>query len=54
LEIKEEARRDAAQYYLQQTDLPLSQIAERLGYAEHSVFTRSCVRWFSKTPSQMR
>jgi AraC-like DNA-binding protein len=54
LEIKENARREAAQYYLQQTDLPLSQIAERLGYAEHSVFTRSCLRWFSSTPSQMR
>jgi AraC-like DNA-binding protein len=53
-EIKDEVRRDAALYYIAQTDLDLTQIAGRLGYAEHSVLTRSCVRWFSAAPSQVR
>jgi AraC-like DNA-binding protein len=53
-EIKDEVRRDAALYYLQQTDLDLTHIAEKLGYAEHSVLTRSCIRWFSASPSQLR
>jgi AraC-like DNA-binding protein len=53
-EIKDEVRRDAALYYIKQTELDLTQIAGRLGYAEHSVLTRSCVRWFSAAPSQVR
>lgn len=53
-QIKDEVRRDAALYYIKQTDLDLTQVAERLGYAEHSVLTRSCVRWFSAAPSQVR
>jgi len=53
-EIKDEVRRDAALYYIEQTDLDLTQIAGRLGYAEHSVLTRSCVRWFSAAPRQVR
>jgi AraC-like DNA-binding protein len=52
--IKDEVRRDAALSYLQQTDLPLPQIAEKLGYAEHSVLSRSCLRWFSASPRQLR
>ncbi len=53
-EIKDEVRRDVALYYLHQTDLDLTDIAEKLGYAEHSVFTRSCIRWFSASPSELR
>jgi AraC-like DNA-binding protein len=53
-EIKDEVRRDAALYYIKQTDLDLTDIAERLGYAEHSVLTRSCARWFSAAPSRVR
>ncbi len=52
--IKDEVRRDVALGYLQQTDLPLPRIAERLGYAEHSVLSRSCFRWFSASPRQLR
>jgi AraC-like DNA-binding protein len=53
-EIKDEVRRDVALRYLQQTDLPLTQIAERLGYAEHSVLSRSCFRWFAASPRELR
>jgi AraC-like DNA-binding protein len=52
--IKDEVRRDVALGYLQQTDLPLPRIAEKLGYAEHSVLSRSCFRWFAASPRQLR
>jgi AraC-like DNA-binding protein len=52
--VKDAVRRDVAQYYLQQTKLDLTQIAQRLGYAEHSVLTRSCIRWFAASPRQVR
>lgn len=52
--IKDEVRRDVALRYLQQTDLPLTRIAEKLGYAETSVLSRSCYRWFGVSPRQLR
>jgi AraC-like DNA-binding protein len=52
--IKDEVRRDVALRYLKETDLPLTLVAQRLGYAEQSVLTRSCARWFATSPSQLR
>ena len=52
--IKDDVRRDVALRYLQETDHSLTFIAEKLGYAEQSVLTRSCIRWFSAAPSQLR
>jgi AraC-like DNA-binding protein len=52
--IKDEARRDVALRYLQHTDMSLTRIAERLGYAETSVLSRSCFRWFGVPPSRLR
>jgi AraC-like DNA-binding protein len=52
--IKDDVRRDAAARYLTQTDLPLIRISTLLGYSESSVLTRSCQRWFSKSPRQIR
>ena len=52
--IKDETRRDLAQRYLSQPDLPLSQITALLGYSEQSAFGRSCRRWFDLTPRQER
>lgn len=52
--IKDEVRREVALHYLQQTDLPLSRVAEKLGYAEASVLSRSCFRWFSVSPLKLR
>jgi AraC-like DNA-binding protein len=52
--IKDDVRRDVALRYLQETDHSLTFIAEKLGYAEQSVLTRSCLRWFSTSPSQLR
>jgi AraC-like DNA-binding protein len=52
--IKDEVRRDVALRYIQESDHSLTFIAEKLGYAEQSVLTRSCLRWFSAPPSQLR
>jgi AraC-like DNA-binding protein len=53
-DIKDEVRRDAAQYYLERTDVPLTRISEKLGYSETSVLSRSCLRWFGSSPSELR
>lgn len=52
--IKDDVRRDAAARYLSQPGIPLTRIASLLGYSEPSVLTRSCQRWFSSTPRQIR
>jgi AraC-like DNA-binding protein len=53
-QIKDEVRRDALLYYLQQTNLEFALISERLGFAEQSVMTRSCNRWFAASPTLLR
>lgn len=53
-QIKDEVRRDFMLYYLEQTDLEVAYISERLGFAEQSVMTRSCNRWFSASPTRLR
>ena len=52
--IKDDIRRDAAARYLSESDIPLTKIAALLGYSEPSVLTRSCQRWFSSSPRQIR
>lgn len=52
--IKDEVRRDVMLYYLQQTRLDLTRISERLGFAEQSVMTRICNRWFDASPTSLR
>lgn len=53
-QIKDEVRRDIMLYYLQQTDLSLAGISEKLGFAEQSILARSCNRWFGMPPSEFR
>jgi AraC-like DNA-binding protein len=52
--LKDLVRRDAAQQYLVNSDLPLTEVATLLGYSETSVLTRSCQRWFNCTPLTLR
>lgn len=52
--IKDEIRRDALRYYIQQTNMDFSHISEILGFAEQSVMTRCCRRWFSASPTGLR
>lgn len=50
----ETTRYDLARHYLQQGQLPLSEIALLLGYSELSAFTRAFTRWAGATPSAYR
>ncbi len=53
-EVVDQARRETAQRLLRETDLTLDQLCRQLGYAEQSVLTRSCKRWFGMTPTAFR
>ena len=53
-ELVDRTRRELAERLLSGTDLPVSQVTRHLGYAEHSVFTRACKRWFGMTPTAYR
>lgn len=52
--LREETRKESALRYLRQTDLPLGQIADLLGFSEQSALARSCRRWFGATPTHIR
>jgi AraC-like DNA-binding protein len=52
--LVEQARRELADHYLRESDLELTQIARELGYAEQSVLSRSCRRWFGEPPGAIR
>lgn len=47
-------RRDAASRYLRETTIPISQIADLLGYSEQSALTRACRGWFGVSPRAVR
>jgi AraC-like DNA-binding protein len=51
--VVDTARREALLNLLQQ-DLPLEQIAQRLGYHDASSLSRAARRWLGKTPGQWR
>jgi AraC-like DNA-binding protein len=53
-EIKDETRRDFAQRYLSNPDVPLTQVTALLDYREQSALGRSCQRWFHTTPRSLR
>lgn len=52
--LVDEARCQATERYLRDTDLTMAHIARELGYAEQSVLTRSCKRWFGLGPAALR
>jgi AraC-like DNA-binding protein len=52
--IRDDVRRDLAFRYLARADLPLTEIAGRLGYSELAVLSRCCRRWFGLSPRQLR
>jgi len=45
-ELIDSVRRETAEHYLRDTDISLAHLARELGYAEQSVLSRSCRRWF--------
>jgi AraC-like DNA-binding protein len=52
--IRDDVRRELAHGYLAQRNIPLAHVAELLGYAEASAFTRACQRWFGQAPRNVR
>lgn len=52
--IVDEVRRDEAERYLRETEMPLGQLTGVLGLSEHSALTRACHRWFGLPPSKVR
>ena len=52
--LVDEVRRAAAEHYLLNTTMTLSHLTRELGYAEQSVLTRSCRRWFGAGPASYR
>ncbi|MCV7198036.1 AraC family transcriptional regulator [Mycobacterium angelicum] len=50
----DDVRRETAEHYLRDTDISLSHLTRELGYAEQSVLSRSCRRWFGTGPSSYR
>jgi AraC-like DNA-binding protein len=53
-ELIDGVRRETAEHYLRDTDISLSHLTRELGYAEQSVLSRSCRRWFGCGPSRYR
>jgi AraC-like DNA-binding protein len=53
-QIKDEVRRDVMLYYLERTNFDFARISEKLGFAEQSVMTRTCNRWFAASPTRLR
>jgi AraC-like DNA-binding protein len=52
--LVDQVRKDAANRYLRNTAISLTHLAHELGYAEQSVLTRSCKRWFGMGPAAYR
>lgn len=53
-ELLDRQRSERACWLLQHTSLPVERIAERLGYADASNFSRSFRRWVGVTPREFR
>lgn len=52
--LVDQVRKDIADRYLRNTGMSLTHLARELGYAEQSVLTRSCKRWFGTGPAAYR
>ncbi|MEX0272993.1 MAG: helix-turn-helix domain-containing protein, partial [Flavobacteriaceae bacterium] len=52
--IKDRVRRERVTYYLCNTNASFSRIADLVGYSSQATLSRSCQRWFSKSPREVR
>ncbi|MCZ0735662.1 AraC family transcriptional regulator [Phreatobacter sp. AB_2022a] len=53
-DLRDAARKEWARQLLLQQGLGLAQVADLLGFADQSVLTRACQRWFGATPKRLR
>lgn len=49
-----EKRKELAQFYLKNSELPVTEIAYKLGFSDVSNFNRACQNWFGCSPSVYR
>jgi len=52
--LVDDIRKELAQRYLKQSQLPISQATYLLGFADPCTFFRACKRWFDMSPNQYR
>ncbi len=52
--LRDQTHQELAMRYLTETRIPLPQLASILGFSEHSALSRSCRRWFGRSPSEIR
>jgi AraC-like DNA-binding protein len=52
--LLDHVRKEQAVYFLEKTNVAISEIALLLGYSEQSVFSRAFKRWVGSTPGQFR
>ena len=52
--LVDEVRKEFAMTYLRKEELSIGEVAYLLGYADGSVFSRACKRWFGESPQQWR
>jgi AraC-like DNA-binding protein len=52
--VRDDVRKQMAEIYLANEIVPIAHVAHLLGYANQSVLSRSCLRWFGKTPLALR
>ncbi|GED98889.1 AraC family transcriptional regulator [Gordonia crocea] len=53
-DLVDDVRRETARHLLVDTTIGFDQVSRQIGYAEQSVLTRSCKRWFGMTPRDIR
>ncbi|WP_346836579.1 AraC family transcriptional regulator [Microbulbifer sp. SAOS-129_SWC] len=53
-QLADQLRRQCAENFLAEVDMPLVQVAGLIGYTDQSSFNRACQRWFDATPQQYR
>jgi AraC-like DNA-binding protein len=53
-ELLDDVRRDLLALYLNDAQMPLKEIASRLGFSSHSSFSRAVRRWHGHAPSMLR
>lgn len=53
-DVKNDARAQRANFYLKQTQMPLSEVALEVGFSEMSAFNRAFRLWTGETPQECR
>lgn len=53
-ELVDDVKRELAEGYVRRSELPLADVALRLGFSDQTAFQRAFRRWFETTPGVMR